>query len=140
MSKRRSRIWKIPREELQNKLNTLDSFAAVLRSMGYVTLSGNYKILKLRIEEDNLDMTAVEKRRCEGRHESMNRCLQGYKIPTDEILTKDSKFSRYHLKKRLIEEELLEYKCKKCGNIGEWEGESLSLQLEHITVYATTTA
>jgi hypothetical protein len=38
----------------------------------------------------------------------------------------------YHaLKKRLIEENILEYKCNECG-ISEWKGQKLSLHLDHI--------
>jgi 5-methylcytosine-specific restriction endonuclease McrA len=36
------------------------------------------------------------------------------------------------LKSRLLKEKLIEYKCVKCGNTGEWQGEPLSLQLDHI--------
>ena len=36
------------------------------------------------------------------------------------------------LKQRLINEGKLEYQCALCGNIGEWNGELLILQLDHI--------
>ena len=36
------------------------------------------------------------------------------------------------MKSRLIKEEILEYKCALCGNTGEWQGQSLTLQLDHI--------
>ena len=51
-----------------------------------------------------------------------------------DILIENSSFSRTQLKDRLIKEGLLEYKCvgKDCGNIGEWKGKKLSLQLDHI--------
>jgi len=54
------------------------------------------------------------------------------KYELEQILIKNSPYSsRTRLKKRLINEGLLEYKCTKCGNIGQWNGELLSLQLEH---------
>jgi hypothetical protein len=53
-------------------------------------------------------------------------------IPLDSLLTKDSKYSRYHLKKRLIKEGLLENKCYECGCLPEWNDKPLSLQLDHI--------
>jgi len=36
------------------------------------------------------------------------------------------------MKNRIIFDKLIDYKCSSCGNEGEWRGERLSLQLEHI--------
>jgi DNA-directed RNA polymerase subunit RPC12/RpoP len=54
------------------------------------------------------------------------------KIPLDDIITNKVKFSTMQLKKRLVYENILEYKCVKCGNEGEWMGETISLELDHI--------
>lgn len=54
------------------------------------------------------------------------------KIPLEDILNNKVKFSRCQLKKRLLYEGLLEYKCVKCSNIGIWMGERLPLELDHI--------
>jgi Zn finger protein HypA/HybF involved in hydrogenase expression len=54
------------------------------------------------------------------------------KVKLDDIINNRVKFSRHQLKKRLIYLGLLEYKCVKCGNNGEWMGEKLSLEIDHI--------
>ena len=36
------------------------------------------------------------------------------------------------LKRRIIEDNLIPYKCDKCGNQGEWLGKKLTLQIDHI--------
>lgn len=56
------------------------------------------------------------------------------KVKLDDIITNKVKFSRHQLKKRLLHDGLLEYKCSniKCGNTGEWLGEKISLELDHI--------
>ena len=54
------------------------------------------------------------------------------KISLNEIITNKVKFSRCQLKKRLIHNGLLEYKCVKCGNTGEWMNEKISLEIDHI--------
>ena len=54
------------------------------------------------------------------------------KIPLDDILTNKVKFSTGQLKKRLVYDNILEYKCCKCGNEGEWLGQLISLELDHI--------
>lgn len=59
-----------------------------------------------------------------------------YKAKTKmtDILSNKFNFSRCQLKKRLIRENLIEYKCvgEDCGNTGEWLGKPISLELDHI--------
>lgn len=57
--------------------------------------------------------------------------MPNYRTSLSAVLIENSSYNRRHLKQRLIKEKLLEYKCVKCGNIGEWEGSKLTLQLEH---------
>ena len=52
------------------------------------------------------------------------------KTPIELILVKGSKFSIIHLKWRLIEEGLKEWKCEGCGNT-EWLGNPIPLELHH---------
>ena len=47
-------------------------------------------------------------------------------------MVENSTYSNTHLKKRLINDGVLEYSCQICGNIGEWNGNPMSLQLDHI--------
>ena len=55
------------------------------------------------------------------------------KYTLDEILVENSSYRNIdRLKKRLVAENRLEYKCQLCGNTGEWNGKPLSLQLDHI--------
>lgn len=54
------------------------------------------------------------------------------KRPLEEILKKGTKYNSSDLKRRLIKEGILENKCVDCGNIGEWNGKPLTLQLDHI--------
>ena len=50
----------------------------------------------------------------------------------DEILVKDSKYTNMSsLKKRVLKNNLIEYKCAICG-ISEWMNKKLILQLDHI--------
>ena len=50
----------------------------------------------------------------------------------EEILCENSPISRQGLKDYLARHHVLEYKCAICGNIGEWNGVSLTLQIDHI--------
>ena len=49
------------------------------------------------------------------------------------ILVKNSTYTnRTALKKRLVDEKILPYRCAICGNEGEWNSYPLILQLDHI--------
>jgi Zn finger protein HypA/HybF involved in hydrogenase expression len=57
---------------------------------------------------------------------------QKRKIPMDQILVVESTYARHNLKRRLLEENLMKYKCVCCDNEGEYNGKPLVLQLDHI--------
>jgi hypothetical protein len=97
----------------------------VLKDLGLRAAGGNYKSIHNHVKRLNLNIDhwnpyhnciAVNKKR---------------RKPIEEIMVVDSSYSRSSLKKRLIKEKIIEYKCDKC-NIIEWHGERLSLQLDHI--------
>ena len=51
----------------------------------------------------------------------------------EDILVENSTYTNTNsLKKRLVSENLLEYKCAICGNTGEWNKQPLVLVLDHI--------
>ena len=52
------------------------------------------------------------------------------KLTNELIFCENSTVARQHVKKRIIVDNLIEYKCK-CGNTGEWNGNKLILQLDH---------
>ena len=51
--------------------------------------------------------------------------------PNDLIFTEDSLYSNEMVKGRIVKNNLLEYKCVKCG-IDSWCGETIILDLDHI--------
>lgn len=53
------------------------------------------------------------------------------KYSNEEIFVENSLYARHNIKKRIIEQKLLEYKCIECDNRGFHNNKSLSLQLDH---------
>ena len=51
--------------------------------------------------------------------------------PNEEIFTENSFYSNELVKQRIVKQDLLEYKCVKCG-IDSWQGETIVLDLDHI--------
>lgn len=53
------------------------------------------------------------------------------KLNSEELFCKESKHPRTVLRKTIINEKLIPYKCAICG-ITEWQGKNISLELDHI--------
>lgn len=54
-----------------------------------------------------------------------------YRRPLEDVLVENSDYNNGYLKKRLINEKILEYKCAICG-IDEWLDRPFPSQLHHI--------
>lgn len=52
-------------------------------------------------------------------------------VPNSEVFVENSRFANELVKKRIIKDNLMEYKCNKCS-INSWQGISLVLELDHI--------
>ena len=108
--------------EIVEILAQCKSFREVLGKIGYSSNgSGGYSLLKHQLGKRNIQIP---------KYHYYGDPKKRTSIPLSEILIENSTYTRACLKRRLINEGILEYKCK-CGNTGMWEGKRLSLQLEH---------
>ena len=111
-------------EEFAKVVSEHNSVSEILEYFGFSKASGSMsKIVKERILRENLDIS----------HFSRGNRNGGSPIyDLKDILIENSPYSNIdRLKKRILKAGLLEYKCEKCGNTGEWNGKPLVLQLEH---------
>lgn len=60
------------------------------------------------------------------------RKIWDIKYPLEEVMVENSSYSRGKLRKRLIDNNILEYKCQICGIDDQWNGKSMPLILDHI--------
>lgn len=113
-------------DELQLAANDSHSFTEMLVALGYSGRSGSMWVLLKKIcEEKNIDTSHFR----DPVHKGGGR--PSYSL--NAILVPNSKYTNIdRLKKRLLAANMLEYKCAICGNVGEWNGKPLSLQLDHI--------
>ena len=98
-----------------------------MERLGLKPVGGNYKLLKSYFVRFNIDTSHIL-----GFAHLKGTTRKGMGGPLSEILVKNSTY--YHtstLKKRLIDNELIEYKCHFC-DITHWRGEPLSLHLDHV--------
>lgn len=127
---RTSKIFLIPFEELQNILDTSSTFVEVLSTLGYDKYNGNHRTLKKRINSEPFNMEKFNANYIIWRSNHSKK--HNIEIPLYQCLVENSTYNRRDLKIRLVKENLMEYKCKKCGLEDTWQNEPISLQLEHI--------
>lgn len=111
-------------DEIKSILSESRSFLEAIKKFGYESIAtGHYKQVKKELERRNINKPEY---RYYGDFQTKN------KIPTNDLLVQNSLTNNRIIKERLISENIIEYKCSKCGNNGEWMDEKLILQLEHI--------
>jgi len=94
--------------------------------LGVKRSGSNYLTLRkyIKLYDINIDHFETQYDRCKRRFTGI--------IPLSDILINRSNYNRTQLKKRLISNGLLEYKCDLCGNDGYYNNKKLTLQLDHI--------
>jgi Zn finger protein HypA/HybF involved in hydrogenase expression len=113
------------KETLSEIVSKCSNLAQVCRAYGITSSSGNYKTIKKKIQEFNIDIS------------HFTRKLKKVKVSErvnniEDILVENSPYQNISsLKKKILKQGLMEYKCAICG-ISEWLGNPLSLQLDHI--------
>jgi 5-methylcytosine-specific restriction endonuclease McrA len=125
-----SRIWKISDGDFQNLLNSSISYSDILRKLNFDTKTGGaYRTLKSRINESNFNTELFDINR---KNHYKTNLIRKDKTKIDDILIKNSTYSRCALKRRLISENIMEYKCYLCSIIDVWNGKPIAIQLDHI--------
>ena len=119
-----NKVYNLSDDEFRKLIEESTSYLQCILFLGY-TKNGRYgyDLLKRRCRELNISTEHFKR--------GYNQATTKYTL--DEILVENSTYlDLSRLKKRLIKNGLLEYKCAICGNTGEWNGNPLSLQLDHI--------
>lgn len=132
MTRKTSKIWTLNRDEFQQLIHDSISLADALRKLN-INPTGNYKILKARIKQDNIDISHIKL----GLDSNTGRTFQvapKNKMPLAMVLSENSTYlgGGKGLKNHILNNSLLEEKCAKCGLGTNWNNERLVLQLDHI--------
>lgn len=103
--------------DLKNAVKQSISFSNVLRLLGMKVTGGNHVNIKHRITKLGIDCSHFTSKNF-----------------TREVLVKSDKGRREHayILRRALMESGIEYKCSKCNNNDEWQGEPIILQVDHI--------
>jgi hypothetical protein len=101
------------------------SYAEVLRRLGLRPAGGNHALLRKYLDE----VWQIPTDHFDG---GGDRFPPRQRVPLDEVLIRNSTYSRSNLKPRLYEEGLKERRCEMCGQDENWQGRTMSLILDHI--------
>jgi Zn finger protein HypA/HybF involved in hydrogenase expression len=120
----------MPHKELSNLVSKSNTFTEILSVFKLTNKGGNSHTLKNRLIEEGIDFRHIK----QGVGHNLGKKYPKAGMTLEEcssiVFIKNSSHSRNGVKKYIIKYNLLPYKCK-CGLEGEWQGNKLSLQLEH---------
>lgn len=121
---RTSKVYAISDADFINLVQSKFTYSDILRELGLGTRGGSSTdTLKRRIKELNIDVSHFNS------HQGGNRSRRA----NEDIFVEHSAYlGTSHLKNRILQDNLIEYKCACCGNTGEWLNQVLILQLDHI--------
>ena len=125
------KIRDISRDELEKITKESNTFSEILKRISLTTKgSGNYRTLQDRLRRENIDFSHITL----GLGHTKGKALSHSGIiPLSEILVENSTYTSVpKLKERLVRDGILKYQCNKCGLGDMWQGEKITLQLDHI--------
>lgn len=122
---RKSLVYKLDEDEFRQLIKASVGYSDALRKLGLSTRGGStLDVLKRRINELRIDTSHFSKGAC------ISKQITIY--PLNTILVKHSKYANMSaLKRRLIKEKLLIYRCDICG-LSSWQDKPIALQIDHI--------
>lgn len=122
-----NKIYKLSDEQFVELLKKSSTISEVLFKLGY-TVKGNswgYSQVKRRIDDLNLDHSIFKGKSAIIKTAKLNN------VKKEDILKENCKHQRTVLRRYVIKNNLIPYKCAICG-CTEWQGKTLSLELDHI--------
>lgn len=122
-----NKIYKLSDEQFVELLKKSSTISEVLFKLGY-TVKGNswgYSQVKRRMDDLNLDYSIFKGKSAVIKTNKLNN------VRKEDILKENCKHQRTVLRRYVIKNNLIPYKCAICG-CTEWQGKTLSLELDHI--------
>jgi len=122
----KSKVYNLSDEEFSALIARNHSWCACAKEIGLSPNGSNSKIqLKKRVEELGLDISHFD--------QTQDARKASIKYTLEEIMVENSTYQNItKLKERIIRDHIIPYQCAICGNTGEWLGQRLGLQLDHI--------
>lgn len=116
------KIISLTKNEIEEAFKANKSIRQILNDCGVDSNgSGAYKVFNKHCKDLGVIIPKIKQ----------NKKILKENLNFIEIFKKDSTFAPNPLKRKILKYKLIEYKCEKCSNLGEWCGKQLILQLDH---------
>lgn len=122
-----NKIYKLTDQEFSDLVKSSLNISEVLFKLGYTTTGNSWGYSQVKQRMSDLNLTSKDFR---GKS-AMITFNEQNKVNLEELFCKDSRHPRNILRKHIIQNNLLPYRCAICG-ISEWQNKKLSLELDHI--------
>lgn len=122
-----NKIYKLSDEQFVELLKNSSTISEVLFKLGY-SVKGNswgFAKVKQRMSDLNLDGSIFKGKSPITKYDTL------HKVNASDILKPYCKHARSVLRRYVIKNNLIPYRCAICGCV-EWQGRTLSLELDHI--------
>lgn len=122
-----NKIYKLSDEQFVELLKNSSTISEVLFKLGY-SIKGNswgFAKIRQRMSDLNLDGSVFKGKSPITKYGSL------HKVNASDILKPNCKHARSVLRRYVIKNNLIPYRCAICGCV-EWQGRTLSLELDHI--------
>mgnify|MGYP000708231335 FL=1 len=122
-----NKIYKLSDEQFVELLKKSSTISEVLFKLGYSVKGNSWGFAKIRqrMSDLNLDGSVFKGKSPITKYGSL------HKINASDILKPNCKHARSVLRRYVIKNNLIPYRCAICGCV-EWQGRTLSLELDHI--------
>jgi 5-methylcytosine-specific restriction endonuclease McrA len=121
----RNVIKNYPNDKFIEIFNNSNSISQIIRAFRLNVCGAQYKAVQEKCKLLNLDISKFDKTKW------LSSAHQAAGIPLSQILVQNSTYtSLFRLKKRILKELKIEYKCEVCG-LKDWLDKPISLQLDH---------
>lgn len=127
MRKKRSIIWTMDKEQFQSLVCSSNSIADVCRVLGFAVTGKCHKMIKDRIQNEGINASHIVL----GLGSNRGRKFQGKALSLEVIMVTNSTYCRKDLKRRLLENEIIQNKCSICHQSSSWNGKPLVMILDH---------
>jgi Zn finger protein HypA/HybF involved in hydrogenase expression len=125
MRKKTSPIWTTDSVTFRNYYDRSHSITEMLLFFGIRNHGNNSNTLKSRLEKEGLSYNEL-KQRYQKNYDPFQIIL------LTDVLVENSTYARKDVKRRIIANKLVDYKCALCQQTDMWNGKKLVLVLDHI--------
>lgn len=122
-----NRIYELTDEQFISLVRGSSNISEILFKLGY-SVSGNswgFSQVRRRMESLRLESSDFKGKT------NLSDYHREHKISSEELFKENGKHNRHIVRKRIIKDKLIPYRCSLCG-ITTWNGKTLSLELDHI--------